>query len=49
MIKTSTELGIKVKNARLLTKAELEEYNEYMPNISFDDEDFVTADSDENF
>lgn len=35
MIKTSTELGIKVKNARLLTKAELEEYNEYMPNISF--------------
>ena len=35
MVKTSTELGIKVKNARLLTKDELNEYNEYMPNISF--------------
>jgi hypothetical protein len=34
MIKTEKELELKVKDARLLTKAELEEYGDYMPKIS---------------
>ena len=33
MIKTKKDLNLKVKNARLLTRAELEEYEEQMPDV----------------